>query len=82
MRPVDNLWITLWISGLFLWITLWITCGKLRGARRLWITGQLSTASPQARPGFPQELSTSAFPSRRALSPLYPHIHRPYYYGY
>lgn len=32
MTPVDNLWITLWITGLKLWITLWITCGKLRGA--------------------------------------------------
>lgn len=31
MTPVDNLWITLWITGLKLWITLWITCGKLRG---------------------------------------------------
>jgi hypothetical protein len=82
MRPVDNLWITLWITRLYLWITLWITCGKLRGVRRLWITGQLSTTYPQARPGFPQELSTGPLPSRRAFPLPYPHIHRPYYYGY
>ena len=43
MTPVDNLWITLWITGLKLWITLWITCGKLRGSRPLWITRTLST---------------------------------------
>lgn len=29
MIPVDNLWITLWITPAFLWITLWTTCGKL-----------------------------------------------------
>ena len=55
MTPVDNLWITLWITGLKLWITLWITCGKLRGGRPLWITRPLSTGYPQAGASYPQQ---------------------------
>ena len=82
MTPVDNLWITLWITGLFLWITLWTSCGKLGPSGRLWITRQLSTRYPQARATYPQELSTGLFPSRTALLPSFPHIHRPYYYDY
>ncbi len=82
MTPVDNLWITLWITGLFLWITLWTTCGKLGPSWGLWITGQLSTPYPQARAIYPQELSTSPFPYRTRFLPSYPHIHRPYYYDY
>lgn len=82
VTPVDNLWITLWISGLVLWITLWTTCGKLPWGRTLWITPRLSTPYPQAGAGFPQGLSTSPFPSWRAFSPPYPHIHSSYYYDY
>ena len=80
MTPVDNLWITLWITGLKLWITLWITCGKLRGGRPLWITRPLSTGYPQAGAGYPQQLSTARFSSWRAFPPAYPHFYRPYYY--
>lgn len=82
MTPVDNLWITLWITRVFLWITLWTSCGKPGQVWGLWITGQLSTPYPQGRRGFPQGLSTSPFPSGRAFPPLYPHIHSPYYYDY
>jgi hypothetical protein len=82
MTPVDNLWINLWITGLFLWITLWTTRGKLRPFRSLWITAQLSTPYPQAKASYPQELSTSPLPCRTGFLPPYPHIHRPYYYGY
>ena len=82
MTPVDNLWITLWITGLKLWITLWITCGKLRGGRPLWITRPLSTGYPQAGASYPQQLSTARFSSWMAFSPAYPHFHRPYYYDY
>ncbi len=82
MTPVDNLWITLWVSGLFLWINLWTNCGKPRGVWTLWITGQLSTRYPQGQASYPQGLSTGPFLSRTQFSPPYPHIHSPYYYGY
>jgi hypothetical protein len=82
MTPVDNLWITLWITGLGLWITLWITCGKPGGVWGLWITGRFSTRYPQGSGGYPQGLSTSPLPSGSRFSPRYPHIHRPYYYDY
>ncbi len=82
MTPVDNLWITLWISVLFLWITLWTTCGQLPQGEALWKTRHLSTPYPQARAGFPQGLSTGPFPFQTAFLPPYPHIHSPYYYGY
>ncbi len=82
MTPVDNLWITLWITGVYLWITLWITCGQLTRSAGLWITGKLSTAYPQGKAGYPQELSTGLFLSHTLFLPLYPHIHSPYYYGY
>ncbi len=82
MTPVDNLWITLWITRVFLWITLWTTCGKPGPFSSLWITGQLSTAYPQAKASYPQEFSTCGLPSLTGFIPLYPHIHSPYYYDY
>ncbi|WP_185747665.1 hypothetical protein [Thermus amyloliquefaciens] len=82
MTPVDNLWITLWITPLFLWITVWITCGQLTPFGGLWITGQLSTAYPQAKPSYPQGFSTGGLPFPTAFTAPYPHIHSPYYYGY
>ncbi|MFN3178827.1 MAG: hypothetical protein ACK41R_01515 [Thermus sp.] len=82
MTPVDNLWITLWITRVFLWITLWTTCGKPTPLPGLWITGQLSTTYPQPRPGYPQEFSTTPFRFHTAFSTPYPHIHSPYYYDY
>lgn len=82
MTPVDNLWITLWITEVFLWITLWITCGKLSPRLPLWITAHLSTGYPQGSRIYPQDFSTGALASRTGISPFYPHIHRPYYYGY
>lgn len=80
MTPVDNLWISLWITGLFLWISLWISCGKPTPLWSLWITRQLSTGYPQAKPTFPQEFSTGSFPFQTAFPGHYPHIHSPYYY--
>ncbi|GAB5602853.1 hypothetical protein FJNA_13780 [Thermus sp. FJN-A] len=82
MTPVDNLWITLWITGVYLWITLWTTCGKIPYPGSLWITGRLSTGYPQPKAGYPQGFSTTPFPSRTGFFPRYPHIHSPYYYGY
>lgn len=71
MTPVDNLWITLWITGLSLWITLWITCGKPGGDWRLWITGQLSTAYPQGGGGLSTEVIHRRFSvQERAFSML------------
>lgn len=82
MTPVDNLWITLWITGAFLWITLWTNCGKLTPLRSLWITGQLSTTYPQPKASYPQGFSTGPFLSHTAFSTPYPHFHSPYYYDY
>ncbi|MGQ9753382.1 MAG: hypothetical protein ACUVQD_01765 [Thermaceae bacterium] len=83
MKGVDNLWITLWIT---------------RGVPvdnpvdNLWITppfstpvdnwGGFSTGYPQGDATYPQELSTGSFGSWTVFSPIYPHIHRPYYYDY
>ncbi len=82
MTPVDNLWIILWITPVFLWITLWTSCGKPTFLRGLWITGQLSTAYPQPEASYPQGFSTGPFRSHTAFSTPYPHIHSPYYYDY
>lgn len=82
MTPVDNLWITLWITPVFLWITLWTTCGKPGPLLSLWITGQLSTAYPQPKPSYPQGFSTGGLPFRTPFLAPYPHIHSPYYYDY
>lgn len=66
-KPVDILWISLWISG---------------ALRRLWISGGVFHSVSTGRPEFSTALSTGKLACQTASKPLIHSIHSPYYYYY